>query len=109
MSGTNTPHSALGMASFDSENESFPLYPQGAHPGVFWVPKPPNMDKGIWDPKPRVAYISGTNLKSLKRRQKPSQRSSAVNHIRGQDPVNVQSMITCGTALCSILILSPVP
>ena len=90
MSGTNTPHSALGMASFDSENESFPLYPQVLHPGVFWVPKPRNMalDKGIWDPKPRVTNISGTNLKSLKRTQKPSQRSSAVNHIRGQDPVN---------------------
>ena len=31
-----------------------------------WVPKPWNMvlNKGIWDPTPRVTDIQGTNLKS---------------------------------------------
>ena len=38
----------------------------------FWAPKPWNMalNEGIWDPKPRVTNIKGTNLKSLSRRDK---------------------------------------
>ena len=45
---------------------SFPLYPQGLYPWV-WVPKPWNMalNKGTWDPKPKVTNIKGTNLKPL--------------------------------------------
>ena len=33
-----------------------------------WVPKPWNMalNEGIWDPKPEVTNISGTNFKSLR-------------------------------------------
>ena len=39
--------------------------PWGLYPWV-WVPKPWNMvlNKGIWDPKPRVTDIKGTSLKS---------------------------------------------
>ena len=47
-------------------SDNFPLYPFGLYPWV-WLPKPWNkaLNKGIWDPKPRVANIKGTNLKSL--------------------------------------------
>ena len=49
-----------------SGSGSFPSHPEGLYPRV-WAPKPWNLavSEGIWDPKPGVTNIKGTNLESL--------------------------------------------